>query len=63
MLCRRELAVKRDQNAACEENCIGGNQPLRLIRHDNRGARAALQAGILQRASEGQRGFLELADM
>ena len=56
-----ELVIERNQNAAAEENRVGRNQPFRLIRHDDRGARAVLETRILQRARERQRDFLELA--
>ena len=40
MLGGREFVIERNQDAAAEENRVGGNQPFRLIGHDDRGARA-----------------------
>ena len=61
LLVRGELVIHRNENAAAEENRVRGNQPLRLIGHDDRRARAVREAGVLQRARQRQRRFLELA--
>ncbi len=61
LLGRRELVIQGNQHAAAIKNGIGGDQPLRLVRHDDRGASAISQARILQRASKRVRNFLELA--
>ncbi len=57
----REFVIERDQDAAAEENRVGGDQPFGLIGHDDGGACAVSQSGILQRARQGQRLFFELA--
>src|SRR5271156_4942032 len=56
----RKFVIKRNQHASTEENRVSGNQPFRLIGHDNRCARAALKTSMLQRARERQRSLLEL---
>ena len=56
-----QFAIDRDEHAAAEENRVRRNQPLRLIRHEDGSACAALQSCALQRTRERQGGFLELA--
>ena len=60
MLGRGQLVVERNQHAAAIENGIGRNQPLRLIGHDDRGAVAGTELGVLQSARQRQRHFLEV---
>ncbi len=57
----REFVVERHKDAAAKEYCIGGNQPFRLVGHDDRRACAFAKSGVLQCASKGKRCFLELA--
>ncbi len=45
---RGEFVVERDKNAAAIENCVGGNQPLGLIGHDDGGAVVGFEASVLQ---------------
>src|SRR5260370_21603940 len=57
----RELVIERNENAAAIKDRIRGNQPLGLIGHDDGGAALNREAGILQRASQGERSVFELA--
>ena len=59
VLGRRELVVERNEHTAGEEDRVGRDQPLRLIRHDDRGAIARREAGILQRTSQRMRPLLK----
>ena len=61
LLLRRQFVIEGNQHAAHMENRVRGNQPLRLIRHDDGGAVAGAESALLQRSSERQRGFFELA--
>ena len=60
MLGGSEFVVERHQYAAAIENRIRGNQPLRLIGHDDRGAIPGLEPGILQRTSQRQSNLFEI---
>src|SRR5690348_2809197 len=57
---RREFVVERNQHATREENGIGRNQPLRLIRHDDAGAVSSSEACILQSLCHRMRALLEI---
>ena len=48
----RQFVIERHQHAAAVKNGVRGNQPLRLIGHDDRGAVAGIELGILQRARQ-----------
>ena len=56
----RELIVERNHHAAAVENGICGNQPLRLISHDDGGAIVRIEIGILQCSGERKGNFLEI---
>ena len=60
VLAGSQLVVERHQHAAAAKHGIGGDQPLGLIGHDNRGAITGGKAGFLQRRGQRQRGFGEL---
>jgi hypothetical protein len=45
---RSEFVVERNQRASRVKNGVRGNQPLRLIRHDDAGSPAACEPGVLQ---------------
>src|SRR5882724_10115380 len=48
----RELVIERHKNAAGEKNRIGGDEPLRLVRHDDGGAIGGGESRILQGTSK-----------
>src|ERR1022692_4414393 len=52
MLIRGEFVVEGHKHASAVEDYISRNQPLRLIRHDNRPAITGLECSVLQRASD-----------
>ena len=47
-----ELVIERHENAAGEKNRIGGDEPLRLVRHDDGSAIAGDESHILQGTSK-----------
>src|SRR5208282_5426126 len=55
-----EFVVERDQHAAGEKNRIGGNQPLRLIGHDDGSAAGRGETGVLQSSRERESRVTEL---
>ncbi len=57
MLRRGQFVIQRNQHTAREENRIGRNQPLRLIRHDNRRSITCLEIRILKCAAKRARHF------
>ena len=60
MLVGGELVIERHDHAAGKKNSVGGDQPLRLIRHDDRGAVAGGKARIFERRSQRLGGFAKL---
>ena len=60
MLGRGQLVIERHQHSAAMKNGVGRNQPLRLIGHDDGGAIAGLELGVLERARQGHRHFFEI---
>src|SRR4051794_24931358 len=60
MLGGSELVVEWNEYATGEKDGIRGNQPLRLIGHDNCSAIARLERGVLQGSREWMRSFLEI---
>src|ERR1700733_11214520 len=60
MLRRRQFVVQRNQYSAAKENRIRRNQPLRLIRHDDRSPVAHFEIGVLERATQRPCHFLEI---
>src|SRR6185437_12478935 len=55
-----KFVIKRHENAAAMKNGVSRNQPLRLIRHDDRGPRVGRKSRVLQRTGERQRSCFEL---
>ena len=45
---RAELVIERNHDAAAVENGVGGNQPFRLVGHDDRRPVARVEVRILQ---------------
>src|SRR5919201_3440666 len=60
MLTRSQFVVQRNQNAATIKNGVGGDQPLRLVAHDDGGAIAFAKSDRLERGCERQGRLLEL---
>ncbi len=60
LLFRRQFVIQRDQHPPAVKNSVGGNQPLRLIRHEDRRAVSRVELGILQRPGQGQADFFEV---
>ena len=60
MLSAREFVIEGDEDAAAIKNCVGRNQPLRLIRHDDGGAVARSKARVLQGARQRERRLLKI---
>src|SRR5713101_9840229 len=60
MLHRRELVIQRNQHPAAKENRIRRNQPLRLIRHDDRRTIPNLELRVLQSTAKWTRHLLEV---
>ncbi len=60
MLGRGQLVIERHQHATLVKNGIGGNQPLRLVGHDDRGPVARTELGILERTRQRHRHFFEV---
>ncbi len=61
LLVRREFVIQGNENAAGEKNGVGGDQPFRLIRHDDAGAGAGGETTILQSFRKRIRTLLEVA--
>ena len=60
MLGCSQLVIQRNQYAAAERNGVCRNQPLRLVRHDDRRAVARLKVGVLKRTAKRARHFLKV---
>ena len=61
MLAGGKFVIEGNQNATGEKNGVGGNQPFRLIRHDDGGAAGGGKTGILQRGGKRQGRVAKLA--
>jgi len=59
LLVRRKFVIERNENAAGKKNGVSRNQPLRLIRHDDAGARAGGETAVLQSLGQRMCAFLE----
>ena len=55
-----QLIVKWDENASGVKYRVSGDQPLRLIRHDNCGPFAFVELGVLKGSRQRQRHLLEI---
>src|SRR5579863_8841575 len=60
MLDGAEFVIEGHQHTAAIENRIRGNQPLRLVGHDDRRAIAGFELSVLQSASQGQSDLFEI---
>ncbi len=60
MLAGAQFVVEWNQHAAAKKDRIGGDQPLRLVRHDDRGAVVRVELRVFERARQRQRDFLEI---
>ena len=60
MFVRGQLVIQRDEHTSAIKNGIGGNQPLRLIRHDDSCTLARIEASILKRAGQWQSDLFEI---
>jgi hypothetical protein len=60
VFCGSEFVVQRHQHATAIKNRIGGDQPLRLVGHDDGSAVADLKFSILKSAGKGMGHFLEV---
>ncbi len=58
---RRQFVIEWNQNATGKKNRVSGNQPLRLIGHDDAGASASGETAILQSLGQRMRALLEVA--
>src|SRR5262245_52141338 len=56
-----QLVVERNDDAAAIKDRVRGNQPLRLIGHNNRGAITGTESTRLQELYERERRFFEIA--
>ena len=61
MVVRREFVIERHKDAATEEDGVGRDQPLRLIRHDDAGSSASGEAYVLQSFGQRMRTFFEIS--
>jgi len=55
-----QFVIERNQHTAAEKNRIGGNQPLRLIGHDDGGAISSFEVGVFEGAAKGTSHRLEV---
>ena len=60
MLGRGQLVIERHQHATPMKNGVRGNQPLRLIGHDDRGPVAGTEFGVFESARQRHRHFFEI---
>ncbi len=60
MLGRGQLVIEWHQHATFMKNGISGNQPFRLIGHDDRCPVAGTELGVFESSRQGQRHFFEV---
>src|SRR5947209_2054750 len=60
MLCRSEFVIERNQYSTAIKNRIRRNQPLRLVRHDDRSAISRIEIRILEGARQWQCNLFEI---
>ena len=61
LLVRREFVIQGNENAPGKKDGVSGNQPLRLIGHDDASERASRKTGFLQSFGKRMRAFFEIA--